>query len=272
RGLPARRGRGRDRRGDAGEAVPRAGRTGAADRRAVRPGPAQPGAAGGADPGGRGRGAAGPRGGEDGRRRAPAMKAYVSLWSADLLNLGAAVDQLGDVVDGFHLDVFDGHNVRELLFGPAHVAALRSRTAAVLDVHLNVTDPDYWVDRFAEAGADMITVQSAPCPDVGATLARIRDHGCRASRGLELREPVSQAAPFLPELDRLLLMGTVIGGKGYDQAPGTAGRVRELVAARPGGPDVVVDGGIRRHTVPGLAAAGADGGGAGSVGVGEPEP
>ncbi|HEX4259198.1 MAG TPA: ribulose-phosphate 3-epimerase [Streptosporangiaceae bacterium] len=202
------------------------------------------------------------------------MKAYVSLWSADLLALGAAVDQLGDVVDGFHLDVFDGHNVRDLLFGPAHVAALRSRTAAVLDVHLNVTGPDYWVDRFAEAGADMITVQSGPCPDVGATLARIRDHGCRVSLGLEVGEPVSQAVPFLPVVDRLLLMGTVIGVKGYDQDPATAGRVGELVSARHGepGPDVVVDGGIRRHTVPGLAAAGADGVVPGSLVFGQPDP
>jgi ribulose-phosphate 3-epimerase len=200
------------------------------------------------------------------------VKTYVSLWSADQLELGAAVDQLGDLVDGFHLDVFDGHNVRELLFGPAHVAALRSRTAALLDVHLNVTDPDYWVDRFAEAGADMITVQSSPCPDVGGTLARIRDHGCRASLGLEVHEPVSQATPFLAGIDRLLLMGTVIGVKGYDQDPGTAGRVRELVAARPGGPDVVVDGGIRRHAVPELAAAGADGVVPGSLVFGEPDP
>jgi ribulose-phosphate 3-epimerase len=202
------------------------------------------------------------------------MKAYVSLWSADLLNLGAAVDLLGDVVDGFHLDVFDGHNVRDLLFGPAHVAALRSRTRAVLDVHLNVTDPDYWVDRFAEAGADMITVQSGPCPDVGATLARIRGRGCRASLGLEVNEPVSQAVPFLPEVDRLLLMGTVIGVKGYDQDPATAERAGELAAVRAGvpGPEVVVDGGIRKHTVPGLAAAGADGVVPGSLVFSEPDP
>ena len=202
------------------------------------------------------------------------MKAYVSLWSADLLNLGAAVDQLGDVVDGFHLDVFDGHNVRDLLFGPAHVAALRPRTSALLDVHLNVDDPDYWVDRFAEAGADMITVQSGPCPDVGATLERIRGHGCQVSLGLEVGEPVGLAVPFLAGIDRLLLMGTVIGVKGYDQDPATAGRVSELVAARAGGagPDVVVDGGIRKHTVPGLAAAGADGVVPGSLVFGEPDP
>ncbi|HEY0719297.1 MAG TPA: ribulose-phosphate 3-epimerase [Streptosporangiaceae bacterium] len=202
------------------------------------------------------------------------MKAYVSLWSADLLALGAAADLLGDVVDGFHLDVFDGHDVRDLLFGPAHVAALRQRTAAVLDVHLNVTDPDYWTGRFAEAGADMITVQSGPCPDVGATLARIRDHGCRASLGLELHEPVSHAGPYLQDIDRVLLMGTVIGVKGRDQDPATASRIRELVSARPGGagPEVVVDGGIRRRTVPGLAAAGADGVVPGSLVFGEPDP
>jgi ribulose-phosphate 3-epimerase len=202
------------------------------------------------------------------------VKAYVSLWSADLLALGAAVDLLGDLVDGFHLDVFDGHDVRDLLFGPDLVAALRQRTRAVLDVHLNVTDPDYWAGRFAEAGADMITVQTGPCPDVGATLARIRELGCRASLGLELHEPVSQAAPYLAGIDRLLLMGTVIGVKGYDQDPSTAGRVGELVAARPGtaGPDVVVDGGIRRHTVPGLAAAGAAGVVPGSLVFGEPDP
>jgi ribulose-phosphate 3-epimerase len=202
------------------------------------------------------------------------VRAYVSLWSADLLALGAAVDLLGDVVDGFHMDVFDGHNVRDLLFGPAHVAALRQRTDAVLDVHLNVTDPDYWAGQFAEAGADMITVQSAPCPDVGATLARIREHGCRASLGLELHEPVSHATQYLRDVDRVLLMGTVIGVKGLGQDPGTAGRVGELVSARHGAaaPEVVLDGGIRRHTVPSLALAGADGVVPGSLVFGDPDP
>jgi ribulose-phosphate 3-epimerase len=109
---------------------------------------------------------------------------------------------------------------------------------------------------------------------VDATLARIRDHGCRASLGLELHEPVSQAVPCFGGIDRLLLMGTVIGVKGYEQDPGTAGRVAELVAARSGGPapEVVVDGGIRKHTVPGLAAAGADGVVPGSLVFGEPDP
>ncbi len=119
------------------------------------------------------------------------MLAYVSLWSADLLALGEAVDRVADVADAFHIDVFDGHNAPELLFGPDVVAALRSRTGTLLDVHLNVTDPDYWLRRFVDAGADMITVQSEASPDIRATLDLVRARGARPSVGLEVHEPVS---------------------------------------------------------------------------------
>lgn len=201
------------------------------------------------------------------------MLAYVSLWSADLLALGEAVDALGPHVAGFHIDVFDGHNVRELLFGPDLVAALARRTPALLDVHLNCAEPDYWVDRFAEAGAGMITVQSSPCDDVRETLSRIARCGAVPSLGLELHEPVSLAVEHLDLVRRVLVMGTEIGVKGVGLDPQVPDRVRSLVAARAGAmTPVVVDGGIRRHTVPVLAEAGADGVVPGSLvfGVGSP--
>jgi ribulose-phosphate 3-epimerase len=202
------------------------------------------------------------------------MLAYVSLWSADPLELGAAVDELAEVADGFHLDVFDGHNARELLFGPDLVAALRRRTRATLDVHLNVTEPHYWVDRFADAGADLITVQSGPCDDVPKVLDHIRTVGARPSLGLEVHEPTGYAEDFFDAVDRVLLMGTPIGVRGVDQDPRTPSRVAELVIARgqAAGPEVVVDGGIRAHTVPGLAAAGADGVVPGSLVFGSDDP
>jgi ribulose-phosphate 3-epimerase len=201
------------------------------------------------------------------------MKAYVSLWSADLLALGEAVDLLDDVVDGFHMDVFDGHNVRELLFGPDVIAGLRRRTTRTIDVHLNVADPDYWIGRFADAGADMLTVQTGPCPDLEATLARIQDRGCQAGLGLEIHEPVSHATRYLGGVDRVLLLGTPIGVKGRDLDPAAPGRVRELAGARHrDGPDIVVDGGVRRHTAPALAAAGADGVIPGSLVFDAPDP
>jgi len=203
------------------------------------------------------------------------MRAYVSLWSADLLAVGAAVDLVEREADGFHLDVFDGHNVRDLLFGPDFVAALRARTDAVLDVHLNVEEPDYWARRFAEAGADMVTVQAVPCADVRATLRAIAALGVRPGLGLEVTDEPALAIELMEEVDRVLVMGTEIGVKGLGLDEHACARVRGLRAAREHTarrPEIVVDGGIRRHTVTELAAAGADGVVPGSLVLGEKDP
>lgn len=193
------------------------------------------------------------------------MQAYVSLWSADPLALGEAIDQVAGVADGFHVDVFDGHDVPELLFGPGLVDALRRRTTALIDVHLNVTDPDYWAGRFIDVGADVVTVQGEASPDIRGTLEAIREAGASPSLGLEVHEPIERAEVLFDAVERVLVMGTKIGVKGLDLDPGALGRVSRLVAARtlrypPGeGPTIVVDGGIRPHTVSALAEAGADG-------------
>jgi ribulose-phosphate 3-epimerase len=206
------------------------------------------------------------------------MLAYVSLWSADLLALGEAVDLLAGAADGFHIDVFDGHNVPELLFGPDLVAALRARTTTLLDVHLNVSDPDFWAPRFIEAGADMVTVQSGASKDIASTLGSIRAAGAQPSLGLELHELVDRAEELFDDIDRVLVMGTLIGIRGAELDPATPGRVSALVEARTGrfgpglGPLIVVDGGIRAHTVEVLAEAGADGVVPGSLVFGHPNP
>ena len=203
------------------------------------------------------------------------MRAYVSLWSADLLAVGEAVRQVEAEADGFHLDVFDGRNVRDLLFGPDFVAALRARTGALLDVHLNVEEPDFWARRFAEAGADMVTVNAGACEDARATMRAIAALGVRPGVGLEVSDAPSVAIELLEEVDRVLVMGTEIGVKGLGLDERACGRVRELCAERERStrrPEIVVDGGIRRHTVPELAAAGADGVVPGSLVFGEPDP
>lgn len=206
------------------------------------------------------------------------MKAYVSLWSADQLALGDAIDLVDDLADGYHIDVFDGHNVPELLYGPDLVAALRRRTAKTIDVHLNVTEPDYWAERFIDAGADMITVQTGASPDIRATLAAIRARGAKPSLGLEVHESPSHAAAHFSAIDRVLVMGTAIGIKGVGLDPAAPDRLRELVALRAAaGLDeasmpLFVDGGIREHTVLDLAAAGADGVVPGSLIFGAPDP
>lgn len=190
------------------------------------------------------------------------VDAFVSLWSADLLDLRSAVRSVDDLVAGYHVDVFDGHNAPELLFGPDLVAALREATQQPIEVHLNVTDPHFWVDRFADAGADIITVQTGPCPDVVEVLQHIAERSCRPGLGVELHEATSHALDLVEHTGRILLLGTEIGVKGVQQDPGTSRRVGELAAGRAESQrsfDIVVDGGIRSHTVPALAAAGADG-------------
>jgi ribulose-phosphate 3-epimerase len=206
------------------------------------------------------------------------MHACVSLWSADLMATGDAVAVVDETTDGYHIDVFDGHNVPELLFGPDFVAALRRRTSKLIDVHLNVTDPDYWARRFVEAGADMITVQTAPCADVNATLALIRSLGAKASLGLEVHEPTAHAASLFPTIDRVLLMGTAIGIKGVGLDDAAPARIGELMHLRKDANRTIedlpifVDGGIREHTVTELARAGADGVIPGSLVFGVDDP
>jgi ribulose-phosphate 3-epimerase len=189
------------------------------------------------------------------------MRASVSLWSADQLALGAAVDVLDGQVDGFHVDVMDGHFGPDLLFGPATVAALAGRARrSPVDVHLVVDDADRWVGPFAEAGAGMLTVHPECCADVAATVAEIAARGVRAGVALSLDAGVETVAPLLGAVDRVLVMGTAIGIKGADPAPETVARVRDVAALRVAGrPEVFVDGGIRAHTIGAFAAAGADG-------------
>jgi ribulose-phosphate 3-epimerase len=203
------------------------------------------------------------------------VEAYVSLWSADLLDLGAAIDRIAPAADGLHLDVFDGHNVDDLLFGPDLVAAVRARTDLLVDVHLNVTDPDHWSRRFLAAGADMVTVQSSACRDVEATLGTIRSEGGRPSLGIEVGEPLDGPVSLAGLVDRFLMMGTRIGVKGLALDPQTPARVvalRERLASARTVRPVFVDGGIRVETVGPLAQAGADGVIPGSLVFGAEDP
>jgi len=201
------------------------------------------------------------------------VKASVSLWSADQLALGEALATLDGHADGFHIDVMDGHFVAELLYGPDLVGAVADRSAkSPVDVHLLVADADAWIERFVRAGADMLTVHPESCADVAATLRAIERRGVRPALALSLDQPLERAGALLEQVDRVLLMGTEIGVKGVGLDAGACERVERLVALRDASerkPEIVVDGGIRRETVPRLAAAGADGVVPGSLVFGE---
>jgi ribulose-phosphate 3-epimerase len=203
------------------------------------------------------------------------MKAYASLWSADLLALGEAVDLVDTFVDGYHMDIMDGVCVPDLLFGLDFIIALRRRTKKILDVHLMLTNTNAWIDRYADAGSDLLTVHRQFCDDVAMALKQIRSRGVRAGLVVEIRDPLSMDDLHLELVDRLLVMGTEIGVKGKRLHPDTAHRIGAILGlCRQAGrrPEIVVDGGIRRETVPLLAQAGADGVVPGSLVFGETDP
>jgi ribulose-phosphate 3-epimerase len=162
-----------------------------------------------------------------------------------------------------------------LLFGPDFVRAVARRTRRLVDVHLMVVEADRWIDPFVEAGAGMLTVHPSTCADVVTTLGRIEALGIQPAVAINVDESLEPVWALLERVDRVLLMGTALGVKGVEIEPVTYERIRAVVHAREQSvrrPDVFVDGGIRRHTAPLIAQAGADGVTPGSLVFGEPDP
>ena len=203
------------------------------------------------------------------------MLSYVSLWSADLLDIGRAIDLVADSADGFHIDIFDGHNADELLFGPDFVKAVRNRTDVLLDVHLNVSDPDKWAQRFIDVGADMVSVQSSASLDIIQTLSLIREQGAKPSLGIEIHESIKSVFELRDFVDRYLMMGTPIGVKGRtleESIPERISELRSLLLGMRKHIPIFIDGGIRANILEIIAEAGADGVIPGSLVFGDSNP
>ncbi|MBI3414826.1 MAG: ribulose-phosphate 3-epimerase [Verrucomicrobia bacterium] len=189
------------------------------------------------------------------------LKCSTSLWSADLTNLGAEMRRVEPFSERFHLDVADGHYVKTLLFFPDLVAQLRPRTTKPFEVHLMVTDPLGWIDPFVEAGADIIIFCFDAAKNPGEVLRAIKSRGKKAGVSLLISEPLAVVEPYWNDLDVLCVVGTAMGikGAGMDESvPGKIKRAREIIQQRGLKTEIEADGGIRRETVPLLAAAGAD--------------
>ena len=148
-----------------------------------------------------------------------------------------------------------------LLFFPDLVAALRPHTGLPFEIHLMTTDPAAWIDPFADAGADAIIICFDSTDDPGAVLAAIKARGLQTGVSLLLEEEIDLLDPHWEQLDILTLLQTPAGIKGADmdeRAPGRIRRARAEIEQRGLATVVEADGGIRRHTVPKIAAAGAD--------------
>jgi len=191
------------------------------------------------------------------------LLADVSLWSADLGNLEAAVRRLSPWADSFHLDAADGHFVPSLLFFPDLIRAIRPHSTVPFHVHLMAEHPGLLAGEFLDAGANLLTIHVENGErEAGAAIEQALRRGCGAGVALKLETPVRAVLPYLDAVEVIILLGTEVGVKGCDLSPQALERLQEarslLQENSKRNVRLVADGGIRIHTVPELHAAGAD--------------
>ena len=185
-----------------------------------------------------------------------------SILSADFYKLGEDIRQTEENgAEYLHFDVMDGVFVPSISFGMPVLASIKPSVKQVMDTHLMITEPIRYVEAFAKAGADILTIHYEACEDVRATLEKIRECGMKTGLAISPDTPVEVLREFLGEVDMFLIMTVHPGFGGQKLIPETLDKVRELrgmLKERGLETDIQVDGGIYASNIKDALDAGAN--------------
>ncbi|AEV69133.1 ribulose-phosphate 3-epimerase [Acetivibrio clariflavus] len=190
------------------------------------------------------------------------IKIAPSILSADFARLGEEVVKLEKAgADLVHIDVMDGHFVPNITIGPPVVKALRKETNLPFDVHLMIEDADKYIDSFADAGADIITVHVEACRHLHQTLQKIKSHGLKAGVSLNPATPLHSIEWVLNEVDMILVMSVNpgFGGQQFIEiSTSKINKLKNMLLSKGLHIDIEVDGGIDLSNIYEITKAGAN--------------
>ncbi|WP_339226170.1 ribulose-phosphate 3-epimerase [Oceanobacillus sp. FSL K6-2867] len=190
------------------------------------------------------------------------IKIAPSILSADFARLG---EEIKDVEKGgadyIHIDVMDGHFVPNITIGPLIVEAVRPVTTLPLDVHLMIENPDQYIEAFAKAGADILTVHAEACTHLHRTIQQIKSEGMKAGVVLNPHTPISVLKHVIEDIDLVLLMTVNPGFGGQSFISSVLPKIKEvavLVDEKKLQVEIEVDGGVNPETAALCIEAGAN--------------
>lgn len=191
------------------------------------------------------------------------IKIAPSMLSADFSKFGEEVKSITEAgAEVLHLDVMDGVFVKNLSFGPKFIKEARPYSKAVFDAHLMIVEPWKYIDRFADAGADIITVHKEACGEkLLETLKAIKSLGVKCGAVINPDTPVSAIKDVIEECDMLLLMSVFPGFGGQKFIPEVLEKIKEaraLINSTGKDIDLEIDGGINEENAPLVKEAGAN--------------